>query len=279
MNVFVIHRFQDKKKARKELSRIAKFASISINPIFLDSAAEQWRTLAAEHIRNCEAVVVFNIESCRESENADWELSIVAGAQKTLVEVDESLLNHLAADQLKAVYDFSAEFDECFPSTDKGVLDLYKIMVESSEQLIQRRLRTNAFFITAIGSMLAIAGLLTRAGAITHGSVWILYSFATVGLLLCKSWSNLIDNYGKLNTAKYDVILRLEKVLDAQIYQAEWLALGKGKRPKKYKSFTSTEKNVPLYFALLIIFLSIIFFVGTSNGNEYFEYNGFHLPF
>jgi len=52
--------------------------------------------------------------------------------------------------------------------------------------------------------------------------------------------------------------LRLEKELGSQIYSAEWMALGKGLRPKKYKSFTSTEKNVPLYFGLLIIALTLI---------------------
>lgn len=52
--------------------------------------------------------------------------------------------------------------------------------------------------------------------------------------------------------------MRLEKELGSQIYSAEWMALGKGLRPKKYKSFTSTEKNVPLYFGLLIIALTLI---------------------
>ena len=121
-----------------------------------------------------------------------------------------------------------------------------------------RRQKTNAFFITVIGSLLAIAGLFVKAGAINSGSIAILYGFSTVGLLLCNSWRNLIDNYGKLNKAKFDVILRLEKDLGAQIYSAEWIALGKGLRPKKYKSFTSTEKNVPLFFGLLIVALTVI---------------------
>ena len=76
--------------------------------------------------------------------------------------------------------------------------------------------------------------------------------------VLCNSWSNLIDNYGKLNKAKFDVILRLEKDLSAKIYSAEWVSLGKGLRPDKYKSFTSTEKDVPSFFGLLILGLTLI---------------------
>ena len=57
--------------------------------------------------------------------------------------------------------------------------------------------------------------------------------------------------------AKFDVILRLEESLSARMYSAEWIALGKGMRPKKYKSFTSTEKNVPMCFAVLILLLTL----------------------
>ena len=99
---------------------------------------------------------------------------------------------------------------------------------------------------------------MVKAGALNSSTIWLLYGFAVIGLLLCSSWRNLIDNYGKLNKAKFDVILRLEQELDAQIYAAEWISLGKGLRPNKYRSFTSTEKNVPFYFGLLIVVLIII---------------------
>ena len=117
-----------------------------------------------------------------------------------------------------------------------------------------------------IGSLLAIAGLLVQSGVLMDETVGILYGLSVVTLLLCKSWSNLIDNYGKLNKAKFDVILRLEKDLGAQIYSAEWVALGKGLRPQKYKSFTATEKNVPLFFGLLIIGLTVSLFIYNYGG-------------
>lgn len=84
--------------------------------------------------------------------------------------------------------------------------------------------------------------------------------FGIIGLLLCNSWRNLIDNYGKLNAAKFRVILKLEQSLSAQIFSAEWAALGKGQRPLKYQSFTSTENMVPLCFAILIFILLLFIF-------------------
>ncbi|MCK4600757.1 hypothetical protein KAU37_13230 [Candidatus Bipolaricaulota bacterium] len=259
MKVFVIHRFKDRKCAKSKLKQLAKKMSFELQPIFLDSSGgEQWKENALNAIGEAEAVIVFNMESCEKSDNAKWEIQKAEEAGKELININLHDEDTDSSDRLKSLYDLKDEFETCFSSDRKDYFELYKLMLESSESLIQRRQKTNAFFITVIGSLLAIAGFLAKTGAINNGSYGILYGFSVVGLLLCNSWRNLIDNYGKLNKAKFDVILRLEKELGAQIYSAEWIALGKGMRPKKYKSFTSTEKNVPLYFALLIVTLTLI---------------------
>jgi len=259
MKVFVIHRFKDRKQAGSKLKKIAKQNPIELQPIFLDSSGgEKWKEEALNVIQEAEAVIIFNRKSCEESDNAKWEINKAEEAGKELIEINSKSKDQDFIERLKSLYDLKEEFDSCFSSNKDDYFELYKLMIDSSESLIQRRQKTNAFFITVIGSLLAIAGLLVKTGAINSGSFGILYGFSVVGLLLCNSWRNLIDNYGKLNKAKFDVILRLEKELGAQIYSAEWIALGKGMRPKKYKSFTSTEKNVPLYFGLLIIALTLI---------------------
>jgi len=259
MKLFVIHRFKDRRCAKSKLKQLAQDLSLKFQPTFLDSSGgNQWRQKAENAISQAEAVIVFNPESCKESDNAKWEIERAKEAEKEIIELNNDSENKAAISRLISMYNLKDEFDNCFSSDSKDVFELYKMMVDSSEQLIQRRQKTNAFFITVIGSLLAIAGLLVKSGAINGKSIGILYGFSVVGLLLCNSWRNLIDNYGKLNKAKFDVILRLEKDLCAQIYSAEWIALGKGLRPKKYKSFTSTEKNVPLFFGLLIIVLTLI---------------------
>lgn len=259
MRVFVIHRFADRRRARRKLKEIANSLSLELRATFLDSSGGiRWKQRAENAINKAEAVIIFNADACKESENAIWEIEKSKQAKKEVIELQDGQDNTTAISRLHALYHLAEDFERCFSIETKNVLELYKLMVESSEQLIRRRQRTNAFFITVIGSLLAIAGVVARTGAITVESVGILYGFSIVGLLLCNSWRNLIDNYGKLNRAKFDVILRLEKALDAQIYSAEWIALGKGLRPSKYRSFTSTEKNVPLFFALLILALTLL---------------------
>jgi len=259
MNIFVIHRFKDRGLAKSCLKKLAKNSSLEFQPIFLDNyGGEQWKENAVKAISKAEAVILFNPESCDKSDNAKWEIEKAKDANKEIVKLKKNSENKEAISRLKSLYELKDEFESCFSSDSKDVFELYKLMVESSESLIQRRQKTNAFFITVIGSLLAFVGLLVKTGAINSESIGILYWFSVVGLLLCNSWRNLIDNYGKLNKAKFDVILRLEKNLGSQIYSAEWIALGKGLRPKKYKSFTATEKNVPLFFGLLIIVLTLI---------------------
>lgn len=259
MRVFVIHRFKDRREAKRKLHQISQDLSLQLKPTFLDSwDGNGWKQKAENAIYQAEAVIIFNPDSSKESENVKWEIEKAKEAKKEIIELYNDADNKAAILRLISIYKLEVEFENCFSSNDNGIFELYKLMVESSEQLIQRRQKTNSFFITVIGSLLAIAGLLVKTGTINNGSIGILYGFSAVGLLLCNSWRNLIDNYGKLNKAKFDVILRLEKKFSAQIYSAEWIALGKGLRQQKYKSFTSTEKNVPLFFGILIVVLSLI---------------------
>lgn len=260
MKLFVVHRFSDRKRVKALFKSSSRQMAADFDLVLLDSSGcEDWKDQAIESISRAEAVIVFDRKSCEESENATWEIKKAEGSGIPVVDIEPTDAPVIVCSKLRSLYELEKEFDECFKRKDgSSNLDLYKLMIDSSESLIQRRQKTNAFFITAIGSLLAIAGLMAKAGALHSGTIWLLYGFAVVGLLLCNSWRNLIDNYGKLNKAKFDVILRLEQELDAQIFTAEWISLGKGLRPSKYRSFTSTEKNVPLYFCLLIVVLTVV---------------------
>lgn len=260
MKLFVVHRFKDRKKAALLIRNCAKVMDADLRPMFLDSSrCETWKDAAITAISKAEAVIIYDRSECDKSEHAKWEIEKAEDASLAIVDISPGDSPSNICAMLKPLYDLQEEFGKCFKNEDKEcVLELYKLMISSSESLIQRRQKTNAFFITVIGSLLAIAGLMIKTSVLNSGTMWLLYGFSVTGLLLCNSWSNLIDNYGKLNKAKFDVILRLEKDLDTRIYGAEWISLGKGLRPRKYRSFTSTEQNVPLYFSILITILTII---------------------
>ena len=261
MQVFLIHRFAARSTALCLLKSIATDGNVVLRPLVLDSShGEAWKSHALTGMKECEAVAIFDLAACMESENAAWEIAQARELNRPLVMLNPNGMDSDELKKLYSIYHHNDEFDSFFQKDGKDTETLYKMMVDSSEQLIQRRQRMNAFFITAIGSLLAIAGALAQFGTVKSPlvSFLVMTGFGMIGLLLCNSWRNLIDNYGKLNSAKFRVILKLEESLSAQIFSAEWAALGKGQRPQKYKSFTATENFVPLWFAILLFGLILI---------------------
>lgn len=257
MKVFIVHRGDRRADAAAFFKSFAKKNKLDLLPDFVAlTPGDTWKIEANEKIESCEAVLVFDPINARQSANVLWEISVATDLNKHVIEFLPGAKNLEATAKLRSIYDFSEDFETCFSRSHlhrEETLELYKIMVASSQELLQRRQLTNGFFITVIGGIVAASGYLLKEGVLDGNSVIFLTFPAAVALLLCKSWKNLIENFGKLNTGKFRVINRLEKELSVEIYSAEWLALGNGARPSKYQSFTSTEANVPKYFAYLIV--------------------------
>ena len=130
-------------------------------------------------------------------------------------------------------------------------LDLYKIMVASSESLVSRRQGVNTFFLTMNGALLTASGLIVQSSGRNRMAGLGIAVLAFAGVILCVAWRSLIISFGQLNRGKFQVINTIERYLKAAIYAAEWEALGRGENPKIYRSFTSREIWVP--GALLVL--------------------------
>lgn len=281
MRVFVIHRSYQLGKAKAVISLLSKSNRLGLKPRYLKCANEiEWKRLAEHEIVSSEAVIVFSQNDCSESENASWELDIAKTLGKAIVFIEDGSANVTALKALKEIRDFNSEFDSCFSEVSPDLsrnFELYKLMVETSEELIRRRQITNGFFITLIGGIVSVSGYLTKEGIVESSSIWLLFFPTFVGVLLCRSWRNLIENYGKLNRGKFRVIHKLESQFDAQIFSAEWIALGKGSRPDKYRSFTETESRVPLLFEILLILL-VFAIAWRTNWQSFFDLHCGLLP-
>jgi hypothetical protein len=130
--------------------------------------------------------------------------------------------------------------------SDKAVLvELYKMMVESSESLVNRRQAVNTFFLTVNGAILTATGLLIRFEGDLRLKALGVAVVALTGAILSAAWRSLIRSFGQLNTGKFKVINRLESLLPVAIYSAEWEALDRGENSKVYRSFTSREIWAP----------------------------------
>jgi hypothetical protein len=256
LKVFVVHRTPMRKEAKSFLSSLAASHCMFLEPFFLrKSYGAKWKQQAADAIYDAEVIIVYDVEACGQSDNTKWEIDRAKEIGKEVVELSRENIKSRDVGALQSAYNFGDEFDSCFDSTGgkpEYLIDMYKIMVSSSEELIQRRQITNGFFITIIGAIIGASGFVIKEKIITDSTALVLVLPIAIGLLMCRSWGNLVENYGKLNAGKFKVIHKLERQLKSRIFEAEWVALGKGLRKEKYQSFTSTERNVPTLFSYLL---------------------------
>jgi hypothetical protein len=84
--------------------------------------------------------------------------------------------------------------------------------------------------------------------AVAGGYANLSWEIAPAGILVSFVWYRGIKSYKGLNGGKFSVIHAIEEGLSIAPYTAEWLALGKGKDPKKYRSFSDIEMLVPFIF-------------------------------
>ena len=146
-------------------------------------------------------------------------------------------------------------------------VDLYKVMVDSSERLVGRRQAVNTFFLTANGALVTAYGVIVKSASDADLAPAGVFLLAVIGVILSGAWKSLITSFGQLNAGKFKVINFMELYLPAAIYDAEWVALGEGKDPKIYTSFTAREKWVPnsfLAFHSLVALFAVLAFLGFT---------------
>lgn len=128
------------------------------------------------------------------------------------------------------------------------LLEQYKLFVDTSERLVARRQLVNTFFLSVNALVLTALALILKETTVDYVSAIGIISVSVAAIVLCFAWRSLVRSYRQLNEGKFKVIRRLERELPAAVFHAEWVELGEGKNPVKYKPFTSTEKGVSLTF-------------------------------
>ena len=136
-------------------------------------------------------------------------------------------------------------------SESSHLVEQYKVYVEMTDRISQRRGATNTFFLTFNTAIVAaLAGFYQHVPSNISVTVYLAASVMAI------TWAILLRSYRNLNTAKFQVIGELEKRLPAQMfYAAEWKALGEGKDYKKYIPLSLIETIVPVIFFAIYIYL------------------------
>lgn len=137
------------------------------------------------------------------------------------------------------------------------LLEQYKLYVELTDRVSDRRIKTSQYFITLLSGLLVVLSFVLhkdQQDSLSQFQPYIVSSVGLLGIILCFVWRLNIRSYRQLNSQKFKVIHDMEKQLPYPLFAKEWELLGKGKEQGKYLQLSRVEKLVPFI-------LSIPFFI------------------
>jgi hypothetical protein len=144
------------------------------------------------------------------------------------------------------------------PTAQGYLLEQYKLVVEMADRISERRQGVNNFYIGILSALALLYSLLEKAPTPWARAV-LQSSLPIVAIILCVMWALLIASYRRINAAKYEVILEMEKRLPAAPYTDEWNRLGAGKA--RHYQVTKLEMAIPFLFALAFLALLVTAFL------------------
>lgn len=122
----------------------------------------------------------------------------------------------------------------------------YKIMVDTSEKMMERRQAASNLYTTVCTALVALVG-----SAFALNNMYALSAiFLCVGLVsivLSSAWRRALDSYDKNNEGKFAVLNEIEKKLPANMFDSEY----RYNKSKGIKSFAIREKLLPKIFTVL----------------------------
>lgn len=130
----------------------------------------------------------------------------------------------------------------------QDVLAIWQTCVEMANGVSQRRDTMNNLFVTLNIAVIAAVSWMWDVKTVF---------LCVAGLVICVVWLLYINNFKRLNTAKFRVIYDLEERLGVTPFKDEWDIL---KKTKCYLEGTKLERILPIAFALgyAVVFVILI---------------------
>ena len=131
---------------------------------------------------------------------------------------------------------------------DQDVLAIWQTCVEMANGVSQRRDTMNNLFFTLNIAVIAAVSWMWDVKTVF---------LCVAGLVICVVWLLYINNFKRLNAAKFRVIYDLEERLGVTPFKDEWDIL---KKTKRYLEGTKLERILPIAFALgyAVVFVILI---------------------
>lgn len=274
MRIFVIHSGIDKDTVKGEIEYIEN-NTVSSEILLLKNGGKLWKIDAKKMIKQAQMVLLFVGERSWESPNIAWEISTAKKDHKQIYTIMLSENNQLPPtlfdinsftkekenisqiiskeDIVNILNAYSAGDYSLFNKNEDGMdmaalLEQYKVFLQTSETLVERRQSVNNFYITVNSALVTCFGVISALSFHYLLKCFLGVVFLAIGIVLCTSWIRILNSYGVLNASKMKIISLLEKQLPASLYDAEWRAQSDKLNRRPYVSFTRCETRIPKMF-------------------------------
>ena len=277
MRIFIIHSGSDKNEVLDYTCKLRDHTT-STEVLMLKNGGKLWKIDASQKIKKAQLIIVFVGKHSHESKNIEWEINKAYKYNKEIVTVRLKPDNVLPK-ALTKVHEYSQEeypiytdmtfdgvidyiqsytngdyalFNKLEGETDiKLLFEQYKVFLQTSEALVNRRQSVSSFYISVNSAIIAVFSTVMALAGETEWKYAACLGFPVIGLILCRAWIRILRSYGNLNAGKMRIIRIIETKLPASLYDAEWRAQSDKLNAKPYVSFTESEVRIPKLFAII----------------------------
>lgn len=145
------------------------------------------------------------------------------------------------------------------------LMEQWKTANEMAANISAQRNNMNNFYMSLMSIL--IGGILFSDQLLSTNDVAKTILFITIsimGVVCCNIWISQIENYGRLNGAKYDIINELERSLPANVMLCEYNRTeNNARRTKRKINFSKQEKSIANLFRCMVVAVPILMLVGT----------------
>lgn len=141
-----------------------------------------------------------------------------------------------------------------------NLIEQYKLACTAADNVSARRENSNRYLITLNTAIVALYGFQATGGA----NPYLLIPLAIAGFTISVLSSTIIKSHRKINQAKFQVILEIEKRLPAGIYAWEWQLLGEGRKPTRHLETSKLEGYIHYLFSTIHIAAPTIIIIFQS---------------
>lgn len=238
-----------------------------------ESTQEKIQAVTERYLYKEDYEVLCDIKGCS-AEGNNIGKRAVCELIKDLVEESEyaglSKTNKTLLDTLEKIYFQPLELFNGYVEEAVGTEKYHSMLMEQwkcandmASKISGQRNNMNSFYMSLMSIL--IGGILfsnqvmdvnLMARTILYGAILV------IGAVCCNKWISQIDNYGRLNGTKYEIINAIERKLPANVMLYEYLHTEQNARRGKVKiSFAKQEKEIAKLFRIIVILVPALLLI------------------